>query len=61
MKERYKRKFGEDELEMFFVSEEIEDDTVKEYLKDILFGVSSNEEKINRNDRRKFEGKVDNR
>lgn len=48
MKEKYKKKCGEEELQMFFVSEEIEDDTVKEYLKDILFGVSENEEKINR-------------
>lgn len=61
MKERYKKKYGEDELEMFFVSQEIEDDTVKEYLKDILFGVSGNEEKINRTNRRKFEREMDNR
>ncbi len=33
---------------MFIMSQEIEDETVKEYLKDILFGVSSNEEKINK-------------
>lgn len=45
---------------MFFVSEEIEDDTVKEYLKDILFGVSENEEKINRTNRRKPKRKLDN-
>ena len=32
---------------MFFISQEIEDDTVKEYLKDILFGVLENEERIN--------------
>lgn len=29
------------------MSQEIEDDDVKEYLNDILFGVSRNEEKIN--------------
>ncbi len=46
---------------MFFVSEEIEDNTVKEYLRDILFGVSDNEEKINRTNRRKPKGKMDNR
>ena len=34
-------------LEMFIVSQEIVDDTVKEYLSDILFGVSSNEKEIN--------------
>lgn len=45
---------------MFFVSQEIEDDTVKEYLKDILFGVSSNEEKISRINWRKLKGKLDN-
>ncbi|MDE5830912.1 MAG: hypothetical protein K2H53_04605 [Clostridia bacterium] len=61
MKEKYKKECGEDELQMFFVSQEIEDDTVKEYLNDILFGVSNNEEKINRINRRKFKGKVDNR
>lgn len=32
---------------MYFESNEIEDEAVKEYLKDILFGVSENEEKIN--------------
>ena len=61
MNERYKKKCGEEELQMFFVSQEIEDDTVKEYLKDILFGVSSNEEKINRINRRKLKRKMDNR
>ena len=37
----------EDTLEIFFESNEIEEPEVKEYLKDILFGVSENEEKIN--------------
>lgn len=44
---------GEENIDMFFISQEIEDDTVKEYLKDILFGVSENEEKINRTNKRK--------
>ena len=35
-----------DSLEMFFETNEIEDEEVKEYLKDILFGVSKNEEEI---------------
>jgi len=61
MKERYKKNCGEEELQMFFVSEEIEDNTVKEYLRDILFGVSDNEEKINRTNLRKPKGKMDNR
>ena len=47
MKKKCKRKLGEDALQMFFISQEIEDDTVKEYLKDILFGVLENEERIN--------------
>ena len=37
----------DDELEMFLESNEIDDEEVKEYLKDILFGISENEEKIN--------------
>lgn len=37
----------EDTLEIFFESNEIEEPEVKEYLKDILFGVSENEKKIN--------------
>ena len=41
------KEVGEDELEIFLESNEIEDEEVKEYLKDILFGVSENEEKIN--------------
>ncbi len=41
------KEIGEDTLQMFIESQEIEDETVKEYLKDILFGVSKNEEKIN--------------
>ena len=35
-------------LQMFIMSEEIEDETIKEYLSDILFGVSKNKEKINK-------------
>lgn len=46
MKKRFKKKFGEDTLEFFCESNEIEDNEIKEYLKDILFGVSKNEEKI---------------
>ncbi len=37
----------DDILEIFCESNEIEETEVKEYLKDILFGVSKNEEKIN--------------
>lgn len=48
MKKRYKKKYGEEALEMFLLSQEIEDDTVKEYLNDILFGVSRNEEEISK-------------
>ena len=47
MKKNYKRKFWEETLQIFYESNEIEDEAVKEYLKDILFGVSENEEKIN--------------
>lgn len=47
MKKKYKKKFGEETLQIFYESNEIEDEAVKEYLKDILFGVSKNEEKIN--------------
>lgn len=47
MKEKSKKRFGEENLEIFFESNEIKEETVKEYLKDILFGVSKNEEKIN--------------
>ena len=32
---------------MFLMSQEIEDEAIKEYLKDILFGVIENEERIN--------------
>ena len=46
MKKKYKKKFGDDFLSIFLMSQEIEDDTVKEYLSDILFGVSENEEKL---------------
>ncbi len=35
-------------IDMFLVSQEIDDNTVKEYLNDILFGVSNSEEKINK-------------
>ena len=41
------KEIEEDTLQIFLESQEIEDETVKEYLKDILFGVSENEEKIN--------------
>ena len=47
MKEKFKKKFGEENLEIFFETNEIKEETVKEYLRDILFGVSKNEEKIN--------------
>ena len=47
MKKRYKEKYGEEMLQMFLISQEIEDETVKEYLNDILFGVSRNDEEIN--------------
>ncbi len=40
------KEVGQDSLEMFFETNEIEDEEVKEYLKDILFGVSKNEEDI---------------
>lgn len=46
---------------MFLESQEIEDDEIKEYLRDILFGVSKNEEKLSRINRRKFKRKMDNR
>ena len=41
------KEIEEENLELFFEANEIEEETVKEYLKDILFGVSKNEEKIN--------------
>ena len=41
------KEVGDEELEIFLESNEIEDEEVKEYLKDILFGISENEEKIN--------------
>lgn len=47
MKKKYKKTSGEDEIQLFLESSEIEDEEIKEYLKDILFGVSKNEEKIN--------------
>lgn len=37
---------GEEEFELFLESNEIEDNNAKEYLKDILFGISNNEEEI---------------
>lgn len=40
------KEVGDEELEIFLEANEIEDEEVKEYLKDILFGVSENEEKI---------------
>ena len=40
------KEIEDENLEIFFEANEIEDDEVKEYLKDILFGVSKNEEKI---------------
>ena len=40
------KEVGEEELSLFLEANEIEDEEVKEYLKDILFGVSENEEKI---------------
>lgn len=50
MKTKYKKDCGEEELQMFFVSQKIEENTVKEYLKDILFGVLKNQTKMNRTD-----------
>lgn len=47
MKKKYKKKCGEETLQIFLMSQEVEDETVKEYLSDILFGVSSNEKEIN--------------
>jgi len=38
----------EEAIETFMMSQEIDDETVKEYLSDILFGVSRNQEKINK-------------
>lgn len=48
MKKKSKKKCGKEEVEIFFESEEVVEDEVKEYLEDILFGISKNEEKINR-------------
>ena len=47
MRQKYKKRLGEEILDIFVMSQEIEDESVKEYLRDILFGVSKNEEKIN--------------
>ncbi len=41
------KEIEDDTLQIFLEAQEIEDETVKEYLKDILFGVSQNEERIN--------------
>ena len=41
------KQIEDDSLEIFFEANEINEDDAKEYLKDILFGVSENEEKIN--------------
>ncbi len=41
------KEIEEENLEIFFESNEIKEQAVKEYLKDILFGVSKNEERIN--------------
>ena len=40
------KEVDDDELEIFLEANEIENDEVKEYLKDILFGISENQEKI---------------
>ena len=48
MKKKYKKKCGEETLQIFLMSQEVEDETVKEYLSDILFGVSRNEKEINK-------------
>lgn len=40
------KEVGEEELNLFLEANEIEDEEVKEYLNDILFGVAKNEEKI---------------
>ena len=47
MKKKFKKKFGDDTLEIFFEVNQIQEEAVKEYLKDILFGVSNNEERLN--------------
>ena len=41
------KEIEDDTLQIFLEAQEIEDETVKEYLKDILFGVSQNEGRIN--------------
>lgn len=61
MKKRFKENYGDEDFQMFLESQEIEDEDIKEYLRDILFGVSRNEEKLNRINRRKFKRKMDNR
>ena len=40
------KEVGEENLEIFYESNEIEEEEQKEYLKDILFGVSKNEEEF---------------
>lgn len=47
-KEIQKETESEEILETFIMSQEIDDETVKEYLRDILFGVSRNKEEINK-------------
>lgn len=42
------KEVGEDELQVFLMSQEIDDEDIKEYLNDILFGVLKNEEEINK-------------
>ncbi len=41
------KEIEDDSLQIFFEANEINEDDVKEYLKDILFGISKNEERIN--------------
>ena len=41
------KEISEENLEIFYESNEIEDESQKEYLKDILFGVSENSEELN--------------
>ncbi len=41
------KEVGEENLQMFFETNEIEEEDIKQYLRDIFFGVKENEEKIN--------------
>lgn len=61
MKKKFKKNYGDDDFQRFLESQEIEENSIKEYLKDILFGVSKNEEKIKRINRGKLKRKLDNR